>query len=114
MAASSLPIPVAGIQACANSGHRRAHPDRRKTSSASWWTPLFGWSSDPDYIDSNNKPPAPRDSKPARPRFAGGFTEEKARQLRMMTVGTESFHDTMYHSAIASRMASDFKPTSDL
>ncbi|RDX83048.1 hypothetical protein CR513_36082, partial [Mucuna pruriens] len=117
--ATSIPIRLAGVQACAASGHRRPAPDRRKSSSASWWTPLFGWSSEPDYIDSNNKAsnlspsipepaPAASESKPLRPRFAGGFTEEKAKQLRIMTVGTESFHDTMYHSAIASRLASDF------
>ncbi|KAL2338326.1 hypothetical protein Fmac_012772 [Flemingia macrophylla] len=120
MAATSLPI---GVQACATSAHLRNHSDRRRTSSANWWTPLFGWSSEPDYIDSDNKslsmqpakleavPPA-NESKTARPRFAGGFTEEKARQLRKMTV--ESFHDTMYHSAIASRLASDFDARSDL
>ncbi|TKY54906.1 hypothetical protein E2542_SST19320 [Spatholobus suberectus] len=125
MAATFIPIRVAGIQACATSGHRRTDPDRRRSSSANWWTPLFGFSSEPDYIDSSNKAssqqpakpepvPAAREAKPPRPRFAGGFTEEKARQLRMMTVGTESFHDTMYHSAIASRLASDFKAHSDL
>ncbi|KAI3754279.1 hypothetical protein L1987_54059 [Smallanthus sonchifolius] len=36
------------------------------------------------------------------------FTEEKARKLRMLTTETASFHDAMYHSAIASRFASDF------
>lgn len=119
MAATIIPIRAAGIQASPASGNRRPDPDRRRSSSsASWWTPLFGWSSEPDYIDSNNKASesdlAVTESKAARPRFAGGFTAEKARQLRMMTVGTESFHDTMYHSAIASRLASDFKAGSDL
>jgi hypothetical protein len=37
--------------------------------------------------------------------FVGGLTEEKARQLRARMVETESFHDAMYHSAIASRLA---------
>ena len=46
-------------------------------------------------------------------RFSPGcFTEEKAKQLRMMTKDT-SFHDVMYHSAIASRLASDFKLQSE-
>ncbi|KAJ1390192.1 hypothetical protein SESBI_37652 [Sesbania bispinosa] len=120
MAATLIPVHATGIRACADSGHRRPDLDRRRSSSANWWTPLFGWSSEPDYIDSNNtkasslqqgKPEPDSTSKPARPRFAGGFTEEKARQLRMMTA--ESFHDTMYHSAIASRLATDFKARSD-
>ena len=33
------------------------------------------------------------------------LTEEKARQLRARMAQTESFHDAMYHSAIASRLA---------
>ncbi|OIW19735.1 hypothetical protein TanjilG_18545 [Lupinus angustifolius] len=114
MAATFTPI-IAGIKASATSGNNRSDPDRRRNSSASWWTPLFGWSSEPDYVESNNKgsdsDPAVTESKPARPRFAGGFTDEKAKQLRLMS--TESFHDKMYHSAIASRLASDFKARSD-
>jgi hypothetical protein len=37
--------------------------------------------------------------------FVGGLTEEKARQLRARMAEIESFHDAMYHSAIASRLA---------
>ncbi|KAI4344084.1 hypothetical protein L6164_011355 [Bauhinia variegata] len=114
--ATLVPIGSAGIRACATSGHRKPDNDRRKNSSTNWWTPIFGWSSDPDYIDTNNKdrPGDRSESKPSRPRFARGcLTEEKARQLRLMTMETESFHDTMYHSAIASRLASDFKNNSD-
>ncbi|XP_004508538.1 uncharacterized protein [Cicer arietinum] len=122
MASTIIPICAVGIQACAGSGHRGSDSDRRKSSSSNWWTPLFGWSSEPDYIDSENKAPNRQPDKsesdpalkPSKLRFAGGLTEEKARQLRMMTVGTESFHDTMYHSAIASRLASDFNARSDL
>ena len=119
MASTVIPIRTVGVQACAGSGNRIPDPDRRKSSSSNWWTPLFGWSSEPDYIDSENKAPTPQSesdpaSKPSKLRFAGGLTEEKAKQLRMMTVGTETFHDTMYHSAIASRLASDFKDRSDL
>ncbi|THU52344.1 hypothetical protein C4D60_Mb10t03030 [Musa balbisiana] len=44
--------------------------------------------------------------RPAGRRFVA-FTEEKARELRMRTMETEAFHDVMYHSAIASRLASD-------
>ncbi|CAD6334434.1 unnamed protein product [Miscanthus lutarioriparius] len=35
----------------------------------------------------------------------GVMTEEKARELRARMAQTESFHDAMYHSAIASRLA---------
>ncbi|MED6138451.1 hypothetical protein PIB30_074315 [Stylosanthes scabra] len=122
MAATVTPIRAVGIQASAASGHRKSDPDRRRSSNANWWTPLFGWSSEPDYIDTKNKATSPSDSnlaaaeaeaKASRPRFAGGFTEEKARQLRILTTGTETYHDTMYHSAIASRLASDFKLSSE-
>jgi hypothetical protein len=44
------------------------------------------------------------EEKAARP-FAGGLTEEKARQLRARMAEMDSFHDAMYHSAIASRLA---------
>ncbi|VAH03024.1 unnamed protein product [Triticum turgidum subsp. durum] len=51
-----------------------------------------------------------RPSAALRPRAASektfvGLTEEKARQLRARMSGMESFHDAMYHSAIASRLA---------
>ncbi|XP_022755103.1 uncharacterized protein LOC111303249 [Durio zibethinus] len=111
------------VHVCAIPGHPKPNPDRRKSTSSSssnWWSPLFGWSSEPGYIDSDGKTeikekreaesetdPGP---KSARSKFSPGcFTEEKARQLRMMTTNTSSFHDVMYHSAIASRLASDFK-----
>ncbi|XP_054822443.1 uncharacterized protein LOC129320828 [Prosopis cineraria] len=121
MASTLTPVCPVVIQASASSGHRRPDQDRRKGSSSSWWTPIFGWSSEPDYIDSNNNKTADRQersesavdskSKPGKPRFAGCFTEDKARQLRLMTM--ETFPDTMYRSAIASRLASDFKTPSD-
>ncbi|XP_038880363.1 uncharacterized protein LOC120072011 [Benincasa hispida] len=125
MATNLLTFPPAGIRACAASADRRSDHNRRKTSSSSnWWAPVFGWSSEPDYIDSANKA-EPQDlaggvsksdpeTKSVRARFSPGcFTEAKARQLRMMTTETESFHDVMYHSAIASRLASDFKTRAD-
>lgn len=63
-----------------------------------WWAPLLGWSGRADYIEA----PAP---VPARDEAAGLLTEEKARVLRARMADTESFHDAMYHSAIASRLA---------
>ena len=71
---------------------------------AKWWAPLLGWSGQPDYIDAQpSAPPAP---ETAGARRFGVLTEEKARQLRMRMMETESFHDAMYHSAIASRLVS--------
>lgn len=120
MATSLIPFRCTPVRAGASSGFQK--PDKgssKKPSSAGWWTPLFGWSIEPDYIDpppssGTTESPNPDrrsavDPRPARSRIApGGFTEEKARQLRMMTLDTASFHDAMYHSAIASRLASDF------
>ncbi|CAN1778726.1 hypothetical protein LINPERHAP1_LOCUS14478 [Linum perenne] len=42
----------------------------------------------------------------------GCFTAEKTTQLRMMTSDGSSHHDAIYHSAIAARLASDFKHSS--
>ncbi|TYH16646.1 hypothetical protein ES288_A05G132600v1 [Gossypium darwinii] len=76
---------------------QRPDPSRRKpVSSSSWWAPLFGLSSNPDYLNDGHI----------------GVTsernpEEKAKQLRRKTMENASFHDMMYHSAIASRLASD-------
>ncbi|MCD7471519.1 hypothetical protein HAX54_012005 [Datura stramonium] len=95
------------------------------SSSTSWWTPLFGWSSEPDYlVDSGSsisssaiKTGPPREvsdlkSDPetgrCRSKFQPGcFTEDKAKELRRKTMQSSNFHDIMYHSAIASRLASD-------
>ncbi|KAK9149720.1 hypothetical protein Scep_008477 [Stephania cephalantha] len=110
-----------GIRASAASGHRKPDHAGRRTQSSSWWTPIFGYSADPDYIDENTSgggpapeksrirsPEADSDGARSRSRFAPGcFTEDKARQLRMKSAETYNFHDVMYHSAIASRLASD-------
>ncbi|THG00022.1 uncharacterized protein LOC114312324 [Camellia sinensis] len=126
MAASLVAFRPIGVPACATGGHWKPDTHRRKSASSNWWTPLFGWSSEPDYIDSadrtnadlsamsESKTASDLDQKSVRSRFSPGcFTEEKARQLRLMTKETSSFHDVMYHSAIASRLASDFPNSSD-
>ncbi|KAI3521662.1 hypothetical protein L1887_11134 [Cichorium endivia] len=83
------------------------------SASGKWWTPLFGLSSDPDYIHNpetatGESVTGSSDPDNGRSRFAPGcFTEEKAKQLRMKTSEMANFHDIMYHSAIASRLASD-------
>ncbi|KAK9923228.1 hypothetical protein M0R45_031658 [Rubus argutus] len=96
------------------SASQKPDPNRRKPANSNWWTPLFGWSSDPDYITGTpaTNPSTAADSgrDPNRPgsRFAlGCFTEEKAKQLRKKTLESSAFHDIMYHSAIASRLASE-------
>ncbi|XP_021895196.1 uncharacterized protein LOC110812684 [Carica papaya] len=123
MAANLVTFRAAGIQSCAVPFPPKPDANRRKTSSSpNWWSPLFGWASEPDYIESDpsehkkeSGSESDPESKPLRSRFAPGcFTEEKAKQLRMLTRGSSSFHDVMYHSAIASRLASDFKKRSDL
>ncbi|KVH98011.1 uncharacterized protein LOC112511276 [Cynara cardunculus var. scolymus] len=106
------------IISCASSNHRshRKNPAIAASASGKWWTPIFGWSSDPDYIHnpttitdgSVTESSDPDKSYQCRSRFSPGcFTEEKAKQMRMKTVETANFHDIMYHSAIASRLASD-------
>ncbi|KAI4379444.1 hypothetical protein MLD38_005742 [Melastoma candidum] len=111
----SLPLPAP-----------RQPTGRSSTPPSSWWTPLFGWPSQPAYLDAVNTstnlkiptetPPdkaGPRRSSASRPRSVQ-FTEEKARLLRKMTTEVGSFHHEMYHSAIAARLASDFGvPKSD-
>ncbi|KAL3747577.1 hypothetical protein ACJRO7_016407 [Eucalyptus globulus] len=103
-------------------------PSSGSSSNSGWWSPLFGWSSEPDYIDSGSHKAGRREDRAepgpdpevdpslARPsRFAPGcFAAEKAKQLRMMTQDAGSFHDAMYHSAFASRLASDFGGRLDL
>ncbi|KAL8239773.1 hypothetical protein R6Q59_016340 [Mikania micrantha] len=111
-----LQPPLVVRASASSSGNRKPDPQRK-----SWWTPLFGWSSDPDYIDSHKNSTnttslsdSDPDQRTVRSRVSpANFTDEKARKLRMMTMESESFHDAMYHSAIASRLASDFSDRSD-
>nr|GMC95630.1 uncharacterized protein LOC109155912 [Ipomoea batatas] len=111
MATSMLPLRPPIVTARAGSGNRKTDASSRKSSSSSnWWSPLFGLSGEPDYLRTVESKTYPDpDPKQARTRFSpGAFTEEKAKQLRRLTMVTSSFHDVMYHSAIASRLASDF------
>ncbi|CAI0543057.1 unnamed protein product [Linum tenue] len=121
MASNLLPLRPAVVYASSNpdlNNRRRQLPPSSSASSPKWWSPLFGWSSEPDYVGTTppSQPAADQDenrpdldAKQARSRFSPGcFTAEKAKQLRMLTSGTSAHHDAMYHSAIASRLASDF------
>ncbi|KAH7547358.1 uncharacterized protein LOC125420996 [Ziziphus jujuba] len=121
--ASSLPsFQPPMIRASSSSSSRKPDANRRKaTVSSNWWTPVFGWSSDPDYIGNTTSSGGPSQNprampdpaeaesgRPPRSRFSAGcFTEDKAKQLRRKTLESSTFHDVMYHSAIASRLASD-------
>jgi hypothetical protein len=86
--------------AAASAGRVRAG----QAEGGKWWAPLVGWSGKADYIEPAMVPVEEEKAAAGRS-FVGGLTEEKARQLRARMVETESFHDAMYHSAIASRLA---------
>ncbi|KAI6681735.1 hypothetical protein NL676_035616 [Syzygium grande] len=128
-AAGLLPCRPLAIKAAASSPAERKPgsagrriplppPPPPTPSSSSWWAPIFGFSAEPGYIGpADDKVAYPRkaDAKPARCRPDPiRFTEEKARLLRLMTSDAASLHDPMYHSAIASRLASDFRDRTDL
>ncbi|GMY34149.1 hypothetical protein FCV25MIE_29391 [Fagus crenata] len=111
------------IRASSSSSSKKPDTNRGKLASANWWGPIFGWSSEPDYIDSATAGSVKKDSgvtdrEPEMgrnmSRFSlGCFTEEKAKQLRKKTLESSAFHDVMYHSAIASRLASDISNLSE-
>ena len=114
-ASVSFPARPAASAAAASSSSARARAGVVRAAagggeggSGKWWAPLLGWSGKADYIEA--PAPAADAAKEAaaagRGRaFVGGLTEEKARELRARMAQTESFHDAMYHSAIASRLA---------
>ncbi|KAK4395296.1 hypothetical protein Sango_1683900 [Sesamum angolense] len=103
----SFRTPIVSSAASPNPRNRRSPP--AAALSNSWWTPIFGWSSEPDYIGGGVKIEAADNGSAGAEKnlFRGCFTEEKAKELRKKTVETSTFHDIMYHSAIASRLASD-------
>jgi hypothetical protein len=92
--------PRATVVASASAGAKRLRSGAPK--GGKWWAPLVGWSGRADYIET--AAPVVEEEKAGRS-FAGGLTEEKARQLRARMAEMDSFHDAMYHSAIASRLA---------
>lgn len=83
-------------------------PDANRKAN-NWWAPILGWSSEPDYITNRSSDPAAESGRISTDKslFRGCFTEQKAKELRKKTIETTTFHDIMYHSAIASRLASD-------
>ncbi|CAM8976344.1 unnamed protein product [Rhodiola kirilowii] len=128
----SMGISASSSNSSSSSSSRKSSTQSRKSSSSGrslstgWLSPIFGWSTDQsDYSDSRRSSSSSTErcsrsgggdaaeesgeERKGRLRYmAGNFTEEKARQLRMMTTGLEMSHEKMYHSAIASRLASDF------
>ncbi|VVB00417.1 unnamed protein product [Arabis nemorensis] len=96
------------------------NPDPNRKRSVSWWAPLFGLPSDPDYLNIETSSSVILEPNPGTitdvsgsgndsgQRFRRGcLTEEKAKQLRKKIAEASNFHDVMYHSAIANRLASD-------
>uniref|UniRef100_A0A0A0K8X0 Uncharacterized protein n=1 Tax=Cucumis sativus TaxID=3659 RepID=A0A0A0K8X0_CUCSA len=115
------PAPItASSSSSSSSSSGKYQPNRPNAAAPKWWSPIFGWSSEPDYVVSSaaevqsiqNADPELHGGR-IRSRFAPGcFTEEKAKLLRMKTRESSTFHDIMYHSAIASRLASDLSDRS--
>ncbi|XP_057772733.1 uncharacterized protein LOC130992201 [Salvia miltiorrhiza] len=101
---SSFRIPT--VASAALPHPQKPDPNRKSNN---WWAPILGWSAEPDYI-TNRSADSAAESCPAstdKSLFRGCFTEQKAKELRKKTIETTTFHDIMYHSAIASRLASD-------
>ncbi|XP_051180297.1 uncharacterized protein [Lolium perenne] len=106
--ASAVSFAAARPSAGASSRPRAASAGRvsaGQPEGGKWWAPLVGWSGKADYIEPATAMVVEEEKAAAARPFVGGLTEEKARQLRARMVETESFHDAMYHSAIASRLA---------
>ncbi|KAF8034434.1 hypothetical protein BT93_C0670 [Corymbia citriodora subsp. variegata] len=137
MATALLPYGPLAVRAAASSSSadRNPGPAGRRTPASSnnkWLGPIFGFSSEPSYIDSagggkdacssrkadleGSSSSLSAAAKPGRSRPNPiRFTEEKARLLRLITSHhAASLHDAMYHSAIASHLASDFGNQADL
>ncbi|KAG7014118.1 hypothetical protein SDJN02_24291, partial [Cucurbita argyrosperma subsp. argyrosperma] len=61
-----------------------SEPNRRKAAAApKWWSPIFGWSSEPDYVVSSSAEQPVQNANPkldggrAKSRFSPGcFTKE--------------------------------------
>jgi hypothetical protein len=111
MAAASVTTATFSVRApgprpCSCAAAAAGGPRFRSDGNGKWWAPLLGWSGQPDYIDAQPAPEEERPAAAAGSRRFGVLTEEKARLLRVWMMETQSFHDAMYHSAIASRLAS--------
>lgn len=122
---SHFTIPI--VSSAAPINPRKPFPNQRFAAvpqQNKWWAPLFGWSPEPEYIDGRLSMKPDQEVLPQsgteRVRIGhekiclrGRLTEDKARELRKKTIETSNFHDIMYHSAIASRLASDVSRSYD-
>uniref|UniRef100_A0A5K0WUU4 Uncharacterized protein n=2 Tax=Nymphaea colorata TaxID=210225 RepID=A0A5K0WUU4_9MAGN len=77
-----------------------------------WWAPIFGIGREttdpaPESSSKAGEKPDEAEKEERKPPGANraGLTAEKARLLRKELRSTENWHDAMYHSAIASRLA---------
>ncbi|GLJ36161.1 hypothetical protein SUGI_0725510 [Cryptomeria japonica] len=99
-----------------------------KKLQSKWWIPIFGWSADEKWAEECSSSESVKSSVLQKTRkiteiesksnegeisvrkqskfVAVSFTQEKAKLLRKTLRSTSNFHDLMYHSAIASRLAS--------
>ncbi|KAH0852108.1 hypothetical protein HID58_094221 [Brassica napus] len=88
-------------------------PGSKPQKPVSWWAPLFGIPSEPDYLNIETSSSVAPESNGSgqdpgqKLRRRGCLTEEKAKELRKKIAEASTFHEVMYHSAIASRLASD-------
>ncbi|ERM96613.1 hypothetical protein AMTRI_Chr09g16690 [Amborella trichopoda] len=74
-----------------------------------WWTPLFKMNWNPSPGNSRKteiQAPDLPENRPKGQLRRSVLTAEKAKLLRKEIRATETWHDLMYHSAIASRLAS--------
>ncbi|XP_058105032.1 uncharacterized protein LOC131248668 [Magnolia sinica] len=71
-----------------------------------WWAPLFRFGSERNTGDQAMRSGADESEMRKSTARRSGLTAEKARVLRKELRAMECWHDAMYHSAIASRLAS--------
>ncbi|CAA7397159.1 unnamed protein product [Spirodela intermedia] len=78
------------------------------------WIPITGAPGEPTAAETGTRKFAAE--KGVRQAASGpcvAFTDEKARRLRRMTARTPTFRASMYHSAVAARLASEFSDRTD-
>ncbi|XP_072972250.1 uncharacterized protein [Typha angustifolia] len=100
-----LPIAVATPTAASANPRKSASPPSGSDPKRPWWGPLFRTVFRDGSGSAKEADPAAEGDPSAAARRRAGLTAEKARVLRRETRATATWHDAMYHSAIASRLA---------